>query len=724
MKKIILLISLFICTFSNPIFSTHIIGTAINYRSVGGNDYIFTLSLYRDCSGISAPQGVTLCFYSQSAGTNFTSSLPLVQQSNLSLNCGLLSSTCNGGQVLGIEKHVYSDTVTLPMNVSDWMISWFECCRNNAISNLVNPGSQSMFTVSYLNNSITPFNNSVLYTDEPVLIIGQNQTHVINHALHDPDGDSLHVELMPALSSTSSSCGMQSIDSLAYLPGFLYTQPIPSAPAMTLDPQTGEITVSPTTLGSYVVRYRVYEYRNGVLIASSDHDFQIIVVNTNNQVPDMSGINSTSNYTLIACAGDTLNFTLQSSDPDLADSTSIEAHSLATLPYTVTSSGPAQNEAVAVQIITDSSSISSFAHLLFVRTRDNACPINAVRTRMYKIYVNQCITNDVWPGDANSDLVANMYDILPIGIAYGATGPMRTGASISWVAQASVPWGQTLASSIDYKHVDCDGNGVIDSLDYIAVSTNYGSTHARIGDQTPITAVNGHDLAVSFSNSLAAPGQYMTASFDLSNVSGSVNDVYGIAFTLNFDASLVQNGLLNFNQSNSWLLSSSDMFRNIASSSGQYEIGLVRTNQQNVSGTGSILDFNFIVEPSINSIVANNFYISNIRLIDNVGNEFPVNALGGVLTVDPQASVEDVLGLKWSITPNPAKDRLSIHFVESIGENSGFEINDLQGRLVFKNTLDIHTLKKEIDISSFEKGVYIIRIQTQKGLSTKTFVKL
>jgi hypothetical protein len=41
----------------------------------------------------------------------------------------------------------------------------------------------------------------------------------------------------------------------------------------------------------------------------------------------------------------------------------------------------------------------------------------------------------VWPGDANSDGVADIIDILPIGIGFGSVGPTRANASLSWIGQ-------------------------------------------------------------------------------------------------------------------------------------------------------------------------------------------------------------------------------------------------------------------------------------------------
>jgi len=58
-----------------------------------------------------------------------------------------------------------------------------------------------------------------------------------------------------------------------------------------------------------------------------------------------------------------------------------------------------------------------------------------------------CISDTcVWPGDANSDGVANNFDVLELGIAAGSVGPVRPGANIFWTGQSGTPWSNTYAN--------------------------------------------------------------------------------------------------------------------------------------------------------------------------------------------------------------------------------------------------------------------------------------
>ncbi|MEL7192773.1 MAG: hypothetical protein AAFO96_10070, partial [Bacteroidota bacterium] len=58
----------------------------------------------------------------------------------------------------------------------------------------------------------------------------------------------------------------------------------------------------------------------------------------------------------------------------------------------------------------------------------------------------------VWPGDANSDLVADNVDLLAIGLYYGSTGPTRTNASNNWYW---LHWAESLTRNLQVAPTNC-----------------------------------------------------------------------------------------------------------------------------------------------------------------------------------------------------------------------------------------------------------------------------
>ncbi|MGB1243067.1 MAG: hypothetical protein ACPG49_11130, partial [Chitinophagales bacterium] len=94
------------------------------------------------------------------------------------------------------------------------------------------------------------------------------------------------------------------------------------------------------------------------------------------------------------------------------------------------------------------------------------------------------IEDGVWPGDTNSDGIANNFDLLPIGTAYGSMGNPRINPTLAWIGQAADDWTDTLVGGVNYKHIDCNGDGEILLDDLEGIIQNYGKTHAKNGNES------------------------------------------------------------------------------------------------------------------------------------------------------------------------------------------------------------------------------------------------
>jgi hypothetical protein len=70
----------------------------------------------------------------------------------------------------------------------------------------------------------------------------------------------------------------------------------------------------------------------------------------------------------------------------------------------------------------------------------------------------------------------------------------------------------------------------------------------------------------------------------------------------------------------------------------------------------------------------------------------------------------------FNIYPNPADDYLSIG---GLNENADVAIFDLTGKLIYNSEL----CNSQIDVSNFQSGIYMMKIETAKGVVTKKFVK-
>jgi len=75
----------------------------------------------------------------------------------------------------------------------------------------------------------------------------------------------------------------------------------------------------------------------------------------------------------------------------------------------------------------------------------------------------------VYPGDTNNDGTVDARDVLPLGVYYNLTGPVRSNASLDWRGQ-ELSQGWTPAEAC---YADCDGNGTVDASDLNGILLNW-----------------------------------------------------------------------------------------------------------------------------------------------------------------------------------------------------------------------------------------------------------
>lgn len=368
--------------------ATHFLASDITYTCVNNatNTYEVKLSFYRDCSGINLPQTIAVTATSSTGCTNQT--ITLAAQGGpieVSQVCTSVLSTCRGGTAPGVERHDYVGTVVLAPNCGNWSLSYSSCCRSNNITNLTNPGSQGHAVTVDIDNSLNSCNNSVQFTNSPVLYTCAGTPTSYNHGAFDIDGDSLQFSLVAAQQGVGSPVN--------YGPAFSAINPLLSSTGFIIDPNTGTLTFTPVASQSQsaVVAVQVDEIRNGVIISSTIREMQVIVNPTcgnNPVVLDSVLVNNngnfqpTNNNVFDACPGQAINFKLYLSDLDSNQTISFDSISSSLLQVfpnanlTITyPNSPLENQLV-VEVLIPQTQNQSFS----LSFSDNACPIPSVQT--------------------------------------------------------------------------------------------------------------------------------------------------------------------------------------------------------------------------------------------------------------------------------------------------------------------------------------------------------
>lgn len=279
-----LLLGAALCSVSTAAFATHLMGGEMIVKHISGNSYEVQLTYYRDAN----PGTVMLqTQYPYSIMAPDASGYPsVVYDSTGVLRIdSTLSTSLLANSPYAIEVGVYKDTVQL-LGGTYWFRT-SECCRNQAILNMTQPGTESMGLVTKFTVPGTGANHSPQFLTNPVPCFNVNMPVAYNPLPYDPDGDSLVWSLNVPLTDVAWNPTMPATLG-APVTGFSTPPADPSNP-FSLNPVSGTFNWTPSTIGNFVQSFLVDEYRNGVKIGSMVRDYQYIVIGKDsNATPTMA----------------------------------------------------------------------------------------------------------------------------------------------------------------------------------------------------------------------------------------------------------------------------------------------------------------------------------------------------------------------------------------------------------------------------------------------------
>ncbi len=272
-------------------YAAHIIGGEMSYVCNGDGNYTITIKMYRDCNGggalfdsqpFAAVGQVTV--YNGASSFPFQSVIldpPVVTPLNENISNQCLSNIPD----LCVEEGVYTFDVNLPASPESYHLTYQRCCRNETISNIIDPGSTgATYTLEITPKAQGGCNNSPFFNDYPPIVICVNEPLMYDHSASDAEADSLVYEFCsPLRGGTLADVAplpdapppYEPIDFIT--PTYSATTPLAGNPLVTINPNTGLITGTPTNIGQYVVGVCVKEYRNDELISVTQRDFQFNV---------------------------------------------------------------------------------------------------------------------------------------------------------------------------------------------------------------------------------------------------------------------------------------------------------------------------------------------------------------------------------------------------------------------------------------------------------------
>lgn len=319
-----------VCLMATTLLSTRVSANNVaagelSYTWLSGNTYRFIYKGYFDCSGSPAPASIYLCATNTCANTNthymltkWTGSITygMPNGSNVPVGCLQPKTLCESpsSALRGFREYWYTADITLTDTCSNWQF----VTTVNSRTNFDNVVAGNQYLKVTFNNTNVQRNSTPTFTSPAIVYSSKYEQTDLNNHLHDPDGDSLVLELVQPFthSGTSNLCPTTS-STVALVP---HTPPLsfPTNPFPTIGNTSfyidtlNDVHVVPNTDGVYLVTYLVKEYRNGQLIVTTLRD-AIFVINGNRSYIrpelDTAGLQGLQHFnpdTYLSCPGDTI----------------------------------------------------------------------------------------------------------------------------------------------------------------------------------------------------------------------------------------------------------------------------------------------------------------------------------------------------------------------------------------------------------------------------------
>lgn len=338
----------------------------------------------------------------------------------------------------------------------------------------------------------------------------------------------------------------------------------------------------------------------------------------------------------------------------------------------------------------------------------------------------------VWPGDTDQNGLVDHFDLLNIGLAYGAEGLARPEKDLKWEAHFAAPWPQSTPNTqVNYRHIDTDGNGTINANDTLALALNYkwfneqwnGEDGYHKRENLPTAArTAGTPLYVD----TYPVAQGTTSSFDimLGDDANTDNTVYGLGFSINYDPLAIVPGSIRLSFEDSWL---GDLEEDLLTfyrddpENHMVHVAMTRTDGEDIRGAGPIAQLLITIEDVIfrSNDIEVPISIENARLINFIEEAVPVETKISTITVSTTTNtLEESLDRQIRVYPVPTKGHLYLKTPNL--SLKGIELFSLDGRRL----QSWQGQTNELSLQNVPQGTYSLRLITEQGVAVRRIVVL
>jgi gliding motility-associated-like protein len=301
LKKLIILLGIMMMCCN--LFATHIVGGAFSLKWIAGDRYELTLKVLRDCKNSQVDFDVPAIIGVFDRKTHQQMELILLT-TPVQRVLDFAGSNCTTGlpgecTTLG----TYTKIIQLPAAIYDnndgYYFSYQRCCRNNIIKNIQFPEDAGIAIYMEIPSPRFISNSTPYFTENPNTFLCVGSLTKYNFGFKDDDNDELRYSFVTPINGNLDR--NNPINDLSGNPptsgpyprtvwsgSHNDNQPILGNPSLSIDPKTGEVSVSPVQSGIYVAAILVEEFRFGEKIGEVRLELQFNVTDCPQPVPVVS----------------------------------------------------------------------------------------------------------------------------------------------------------------------------------------------------------------------------------------------------------------------------------------------------------------------------------------------------------------------------------------------------------------------------------------------------
>lgn len=344
-----------------------------------------------------------------------------------------------------------------------------------------------------------------------------------------------------------------------------------------------------------------------------------------------------------------------------------------------------------------------------------------------------CTANCVYPGDANNNGVDNDFDILEMGLKYGASAITRTQIGDHWMPH-------TPPTPITNAYVDANGDNIVDTLDLIVNKGNWQETHSLYTGAVEGFNTVGTDLFFeryyvpagspfsSITDTIVSLNRYAALEVNFGDAVQNITDLHGVTFRVNYDETVLElqktpySGILGLGYTRleeGWLDDDgAPVHSRMILEDGRVHYVGTRLNQVNYTGGGKIgrLIFKVDANTPINAnTMSTQVCFEDFKAIRADGTTISIGAqCATILYRDPNYT-----GLKTiqsiapaiSIYPNPTNYQLNIDLGEERAKS--IQLFNVLGEEV--RSIEAASGIVEMPKNNLAQGVYTIIVHFENG---------